>query len=537
MKTIESIPNAHKTFTALKSLGYDLNSAIADIIDNSISARAKTIKVRFNRNKKGFRVAIVDDGFGMDAKTLQESMRLGTDATYEEGDLGKFGMGMKTASLSNCNILTVVSKQKNSTTSAYQWNLLHIKKTKEWALLQLDKKEIIEILKTNKNTIEKQGTIVFWDDVYIIDKEYVAYGSEQHAENYYNRILRQLILHLRMVFHRFLDGSNDKKRKIKLTVNGISLNPWDPFCREEKATQKVQLSKELTRFYPHESKTKLPIIIQGYVLPTKEEFSSKKNWEDGKGTLSWNDAQGYYIYRADRMIRFGGWHSTRSKDEHDKLARLSIDIPIQFDSLFRLTVNKSRVHFPESLYNHLKENVNTKVLKEAKNRYRKSEENGNVTNKFRFQSNKLNDVTHSFLIKNKITIGTTKQNNKPYSDVIVKKPDSSFISNSIRDIVKYGMEKNVNIISGRVENDMLWKLVCNPKDQSFSVIINKKHPFYQFVYEINRNKVGTTLVDAMLYTMAFAELYTKSTDNGHLFEEIRKTMSDTLAQLTREKLI
>lgn len=533
MKTIESIPNAPKTFEALRSLGYDLNSSIADIIDNSISAHSKNIKIYLDRVNKKFRCIVIDDGRGMKDSQLVEAMRLGTDSTYEEGDLGKFGMGMKTASMSHCNLLTVFSKKANCEYSAYRWDLSHVKKTKSWSLIKLDRKEIKGLLKSNKMNIFKSGTIVQWDEMFLIDSEYNSYTHEQSAENYYNRLVRKLCTYLSMVFHRFLDKKS--KTELSIKVNGILLKPWNPFCTNEPKTRNVNLSSEVALFKPTESNLNLSIKIKGYVLPTKEEFSSKKAWEAGKGVVSWNDAQGYYIYRANRLIRFGGWHSTKSKDEHDKLARISLDIPIQYDSLFSLTVNKARVHFPESLYNHLKNQVNGKVLKEAKKRYRKSDENRTIKNRFRNQQERLETFTQD-LLKNKKIIIYKDSESILNGNVHVKKPNGSFISNSLSELIKYNFENNFSIEKGKVEKGLLWKLICDPKGQKFKIILNPGHPFYVLIYENSKKKVNTAIVDALLYTMAFAELYSKSTQNGHIFDEIRSTMSDTLAQLSTQNL-
>jgi hypothetical protein len=397
MKTIESIPNAERTFEALRSLGYDLNSSVADIVDNSITGRvrAKNISILFKRRDNHFICRITDDGAGMAEQELEEAMRIGTETSYGIHDLGKFGMGMKTASLSHCNILTVISKTKKAEVAGYRWDMSHVRGTKQWSLLQMNKKEIDEILSKEKLAIPESGTIVLWDDLYLLDKEYKSYSSPKLADNYYFRIVGDLKLHLRMVYHRFLGGSLGDQKTIRIDVNGDHLEPWDPFCRSEENTIELSLPGDLSEFsIPGYEK---PVIIKGYILPNKESFSSEKVWEEAKGLLSWNDSQGYYIYRANRLIRFGGWHGTKAKDEHDKLARISIDIDPSLDGLFRITVNKSKVQFPENLFNHLKNRVNRLVIREAQKLYRKSGEKLVVNNKFRKQDVKLTQVSKNLV--------------------------------------------------------------------------------------------------------------------------------------------
>ena len=532
MKTIESIPNAERTFEALRSLGYDLNSSVADIIDNSITERvgAKEISVIFKRRENRFICRIKDDGVGMKEQVLEEAMRIGTETSYGEQDLGKFGMGMKTASLSHCDMLTVISKNKNAEIAGYRWDLSHVKGTKQWSLLQLNMKEISEILTEEGLAIPESGTIVFWDDLYLHDNEYKSYTSPKLAENYYFRILRDLKLHLRMVYHRFLDGSLGNQRTIKIDVNEDYLESWDPFCRNENNTIELNLTNNLSEFVIPEYKK--PIIIKGFVLPNKESFSSEQAWEEAKGLLSWNDSQGYYIYRANRLIRFGGWHGTKAKDEHDKLSRISIDIDPLLDGLFRITVNKSKVQFPENLFNHLKNRVNRVVIKEAQKQYRKSGEKPIVNNKFRKQEAKLTQVSKNLVEESHIKTEKSRESD----DIAVTNPSGSYLSNKIQEFLKYGTDKDFEVVCDNLDNDHLWKIVCNINEK-FKVIINAKHPFYSKIYTSGTNKALTSAIDALIFSLAFAELYNRNESNSNLFDTFKSVCSKALEKLTKGELI
>lgn len=532
MKTIESIPNAERTFEALRSLGYDLNSSVADIIDNAItdSSKAQNINIFFRRRKNRFICRIFDDGAGMTESQLEEAMRIGTDATYGEHDLGKFGMGMKTASLTHCNVLTVVSVTKKSGISGYRWDMGHIKGTKQWSLLKLTHKNISKLIRKEEISIPTSGTMVLWDDLFLLDQEYNSYASQKFAENYYFRLLGRLKLHLRMVFHRFLDGSLGDNKKIRIKVNGSSLKPWDPFCRDETNTSELSLNKDLSELsIPRFTK---PVFIKGYILPNKEGFSSDKAWEEAKGLLSWNDSQGYYIYRANRLIRFGGWHGIKAKDEHDKLARVSIDIDPSLDSLFRITVNKSKVQFPENLFNHLKNKVNRYVIREAQKQYRKSGEKPKFSNKFRKQNIKLTEVSKNLVEESKIK---TRKGQEP-DDIAVSNPSGSYLSNKVQEFLKYGTDKDFDVICDNLDNDHLWKIVCN-ENEKFKVIINAKHPFCSTLYNSDKNKALTSAVDALIFSLAFAELYNRNMSNANLFDTFKSVISKVLAKLTKGDLI
>ncbi len=111
---IEVIPSARRLIKSLRDLGYDFRHAVADLIDNSIAARATivTVEMRFNGEDSWLRIA--DNGVGMNGSTITEAMRFGTERDYEADELGKFGLGLKTASLSQCSRLTVASRVDRS---------------------------------------------------------------------------------------------------------------------------------------------------------------------------------------------------------------------------------------------------------------------------------------------------------------------------------------------------------------------------------------------------------------------------------------
>ncbi|WP_341842312.1 ATP-binding protein [Chitinophaga caseinilytica] len=506
MKNVTSIPNAPRTFEALRSLGYDLNSSVADVIDNSISEKTggKNIQVFFDVNENARLTCIIqDDGCGMNEAELEEAMRLGAEAEYNEQDLGKFGMGMKTASLSHCNVLTVISKKRRSQITAFRWDIRHIKNS-GWQLLQLNQSEINKLLQSRGLTIGSCGTIVLWEDLQWIDQEIESYSSEKLARNYVFKLKEQLKLHLRMVYHRFLEGKA-KYGKVHIELNGENLVPWDPYCRSEKNTLELSLT-------PDHSKVKFtgfrtPVKISAYILPTKEGFSTEDAWKEGKGLLPWNDGQGYYIYRADRLIRFGGWHGTKAKDEHDKLARISIDIDPELDSLFRITVNKSRVQLPEQLFHHLKEIVNPYVVKKAKAKYKKSEDGVVVKNNFRNREDTIARVSMEVLtsVAMRASIPDSKNGNVATVTKQAGKGNTYLqASTNMHDFLSHGSIKDFEIESAHFEKHQLWKIVSK-HGNSFKVSINASHPFYSIVYN---NGGGKKLLRYLMH--CFARLHLRN---------------------------
>jgi hypothetical protein len=534
MKEVTSIPNASRTFDALRSLGYDLNASIADVVDNAITDKVAANKVAVDLNlspKKKISCRIQDNGCGMNQSELEEAMRLGTETTYEEKDLGKFGMGMKTASLSHCNVLTVISKRRRSEICGYRWDIGHIRK-RGWTLLQLTKKEIDEILKKEKLSIDGSGTIILWDDAFWLDEQFQAYESVKVLNNFHYRLVENIKLHLGMVYHRFLDGSLGRKNVIQLKVNGDKVKPWDPFCREEANTREIPLKKEIGDYKIEGYRS--PVRIRAWVVPTREGFSSEDAWKAAKGLLPWNDSQGYYIYRANRIIRFGGWHSTKAKDEHDKLARLSIDIDSSLDQLFRITVNKTRVEFPEMLFQHLKNVVNPLVIKKAKSAYNRSDEVLTISNNFRKNETFIAELSKELIAENRI-----KSKNSPKGvkgSIQVNNPTGTWLSNKINDFLKYGSDKDYEIVSDKLTEDVLWKIVCDDKSK-FKVIVNAAHSFYKKIYTVSTNKAVTDAIDALIFSLAFAELYNKNNQNAGLFDTFKSVSSKALDRLIAKEVI
>jgi hypothetical protein len=440
-------------------------------------------------------------------------------------------MGMKTASLSHCNVLTVISKRKRSEICGYRWDIGHIRK-KGWTLLQLTKKEISEVLAKEKFTLESNGTIIFWDDVFWLDEQFKSYESQKVINNFHYRLVENIKLHLGMVYHRFLDGSLGKKNVIQLLVNGEKVKPWDPFCTQEPKTREIPLKKEIGEYKIEGYRN--PVRIKAWVVPTKEGFSSEDAWKIARGLLPWNDSQGYYIYRANRIIRFGGWHGTKAKDEHHKLARLSIDIDSHLDELFRITVNKARVQFPEELFQHLKNVVNPMIIKKAKSAYNRSDERLEINNNFRKNETFIAEISKELIAENKI-----KSKNSPKGikgSIQVNNPTGTWLSNKINDFLKYGSDKDYEIVSDRLSEDVLWKIVCD--DQSkFKVIVNAAHPFYKKIYNTSINKAVTDAVDALIFSLAFAELYNKNNQNAGLFDTFKSVCSQALDRLIAKEVI
>ena len=323
---IQSIPEAKLLLASLRSVGYNEETAIADIIDNCISAQAHEIKIQFDWEKK--RIVISDDGFGMNEKDLIENMRIGSsDPSKIRGkdDLGRFGMGMKTAAFSLGKKLTVITKS-DSVVSNASWDLDLIPEI-GWNLIIRDESEIFEFLAQ----MGERGTIVVIESL----DRVIDIDDEKKAKNKFYRIASKTEKHLALTFHRFIEEDN-----LILELNGNQIKAWNPFILENSATQ------ELPEESIFSSDGRAEVIIQPYVLPHKTKFASDDDYQAAGGPKGWNYHQGIYVYRNRRLIICGTWFDYIKKEPAYNLARIKIDITSASDEDWKIDIKKSTASLP-----------------------------------------------------------------------------------------------------------------------------------------------------------------------------------------------
>ena len=342
------VPSASRLMNSLRSIGYDLSSAIADLVDNCLDAAATHIDVELVHAGRASYVVIADDGEGMREAELDEAMRYGSRRSYEGDALGHFGLGLKTASLSQCRRLTVVSTTSaRSTPVCRRWDLDHVRKTDQWLLEEPSIDDLPSgVLPRLRG---RRGTVVVWEALDRVLEFRDADGG--HARRALERAAVRISEHLGAVFHRFLDGSLDTR--VVIRVNGEAVVPWDPFARSEVKTRQLPTHYLPVAIGDHEA----VVTLQGYILPHQRQFSSPDAHERAAGVNRWNRQQGLYIYRGDRLVQSGGWSRLRTADEHTKLARVALDLPEGAEHVFALDVAKMRVKIPDNLRVTLKEHV------------------------------------------------------------------------------------------------------------------------------------------------------------------------------------
>lgn len=334
MRDIILPPYAPILVESTRSLGHSFESALADIIDNSISWGAKDVNINFRSIDNPY-IAIIDNACGMDENELITAMRYGSRSSLEsrnKNDLGRFGLGLKVASLSQCRKLTVITK-KEGIISAARWDLDYVIKKKNWTLIRLDDKEIENLYHLDILRTQKSGTIVIWED---FDRLFNGSAQPQKLFDEKIEIARS---HLALVYHRFLGAVNP----LKIFFNGLKVEPIDPYLENNPATQPLP-EQELV--IDHSI-----IKVKPYVLP----YASKLSIKDQKLMLdtSLKHSQGFYVYRNKRLIIWGTWFRLINQFELNKLARVRVDIPNTLDSIWEIDVKKSTATLPDIVKRNL----------------------------------------------------------------------------------------------------------------------------------------------------------------------------------------
>lgn len=355
---IEVVPSARRLTDSLRDIGYDPVTAVADLIDNSISAGSSIITVELVSDGEDSCIRISDNGSGMDRCTAVEALRFGTRRGYSDEDLGRFGLGLKTASLSMGRRLTVVSRRApiNDRRVSVRLDLDEVEELDQWVVRVLAPRTLRASFAPA--LIERPGTTIVIDRLDRI-MEGVSHDSGW-AVRRLRRLANDLQEHLGMVFHRFIE------RGLRIVVNGEPVIAWDPFCRDEPHT--VELPSVQMRVRDESGRTQ-PVRWRPFVLPSRNAFSSPEAFERAAGPRRWNRQQGIYVYRADRLVQTGGWNGIRGIDEHTKLGRAALEFDTGLDSAFGINVAKMKVAIPSDIRPTLKQEI-TDLVKAANNAYR-----------------------------------------------------------------------------------------------------------------------------------------------------------------------
>jgi len=333
------VPDPSALIESLRAFGYSPETAIADLVDNSITAKAASIRISFDWAGPESLIYIIDDGRGMTSSELIDAMRAGSKSprfVRDPQDLGRFGLGLKTASFSQCRQLTVASKTKDHSITVRKWDLDEVELTSEWRLLKSASpaaQKLIYLLDA-----QPSGTIVIWENLDRILGS--AGGNESLGQTSFYKISQNVESHLSMIFHRLIGA------RLKIFVGSDEIRKWDPFLENNPSRQVLGMERiRCGNSY---------IEVEGVVLPHRSNLSTEE-FSAAAGSRGWNDLQGFYVYRNQRLIVAGDWLGLRyTKEEHYKLARIRIDISNDMDDLWQIDVRKSEAVPPAMVRDELR---------------------------------------------------------------------------------------------------------------------------------------------------------------------------------------
>lgn len=338
VETFIARPSAAILIRSLRGFPYTLETALADVIDNSITAKATNVRIFADSNQGFPRLAVVDDGTGMAVQELHEAMRLGSkdpSAERDLDDLGRFGLGLKTASFSQCRRLTVATR-KDGQWRAARWDLDHVYSSDEWEVQVLEDPGTLPWAEH----LGDQGTMVLWER---LDRVIESESLDEVAQEF-NRRVASAASHLELVFHRFMEGERGL-RKVNIFLNGEHLEPFNPFNPRHPAT--ISDPEEVIGL------SGATVVAKAYTLPHFSKLTPDE-WERYSGERGYLREQGFYLYRAGRLIVHGTWFGLMKQTELTKLARVRLDIPNGMDELWKIDVLKASASPPHVVRQRLR---------------------------------------------------------------------------------------------------------------------------------------------------------------------------------------
>ena len=338
IKEWELPPRASVLVESLRDIGYSLQTALADVIDNSLTAGARKIELFAETHAESPSIGILDDGTGMARSELMEAMRPGSRSPLEdrsEIDLGRFGLGLKTASFSQCRRLTVLTS-RHGVVSIAIWDLDTVAAHDRWVVELPGSADGIPW----SNRLHGDGTLVVWQK---LDRLVGLQGQDDRRD--FVRQLDEASSHIEFVFHRFLSGRENRDARVRISLNGRPLEPYDPFHSHHPATQ--HHPEETVLFNGKE------ILIRPVTLPHHDKVS-QDDWKRYAGPEGYVNNQGFYLYRNRRLIVHGTWFRLAPQAELTKLSRVLVDMPNSLDSDWKLDVKKASAQPPAPVRERLR---------------------------------------------------------------------------------------------------------------------------------------------------------------------------------------
>lgn len=516
---IELQPDPERVIVGLRDTGYEFNTAVADIVDNSISANATKIVIKLSSDFRGnVRLMIADNGHGMDRDGLIDAMRYGSKARQNPASLGKYGLGLKTASTAFCTRLSVLSRANcvNGVLMA-TWDLYHVAKVNKWSLLISEECDATALELLDRVSEGGAGTVVLWDKVDRLIKEY-SLPSGKHATRALSSKEESLRHHLSMVYQRFIDQADDRACNVSIELNGLSVIPWDPFQRtysELVAEQNIEVALGQDK--------KAGFTVRAYILPRREEFTDDQS---AKNALLTNEKQGIYIYRENRLIHDADWLGLYQKEPHITFLRIEFSFDHRLDEAFHLDIKKSQIILNDDLAKWLKDEFLPAPRREANRRSREGMRKSTSKKSEGAHDTSNNNIRNKEFLAGGATV--TNVNRLSGTADVNNRYGTTRLKLTIAPSNRPG-EVFVQPVDG-INNGLLFQPAII--EQHRAVQVNTSHPFYSKVYLPNLNRTATMQgLDSLMWAIAVAELSTVQNETASSLEDMRYEISRILEKL------
>jgi hypothetical protein len=516
-------PDPSRLIEGLRDTGYDFNTALADIIDNSIDAAAGKVRVWIRMDVDGeVTVSVADNGCGMNQDSLLNAMTYGARSKKDKSSLGKFGLGLKTASTAFCRRLSVITRPSAGTTPLKAtWDLDHVVKCSEWEVL-LDQPTKEEIALLDEAAAGGPGTLVLWEKIDRLLKDYTSPGGSA-ARGALRRMTDEFTDHAAMIYQRFLDPDDKRARTLAMIINDTAVQPWDPFCRKNP---RAEMISEKTVPVELPDGTPAEFTIRAVVLPRREEFETPA---DARAARLENQTQGIYVYRENRLIHPADWIGMFSKEPHVSLLRVEFSFDHRLDDAFQVDIKKSRILLKDELYNWVLNKFLPGPRRAAEERYRKGE-------KKKAQERALNAHASSNAAI------AAKEGDLKLADVIVKDQAKGEVEITNRQgTFRIKMPVTTAAQKGEVciqpvpgiDDGLLWEPCVI--DGHHGVRVNTGHAYYHKVYVPNLAS-GVTIqgMDSLLWALSEAEIGATTDATRKFFRELRFEISRLLRNLVED---
>ena len=514
-EAVPLIPDPARTMEGLRDMGYSFETAVADLVDNSIAANATTVDITVQLDFRGqVRLSIADNGDGMDREHLQEAMTYGSLRRPDPASLGKFGLGLKTASTAWCRRLSVVSRPSGEVPPMMAtWDLDYVADRGEWLLLVTDEPDSEAVGHLDGVASGHAGTVVQWTRVDRLLRSY-ADPTGPHARRALDKRCDDLRFHLSMTYQRFLDPKDSRARDIRIVLNGDPVTAWNPF--QEGLSELVADEKQPVD-------TGAEFQVRAFILPRREEFPDASQEKEARISP---DLQGIYIYREGRLIHSADWLGMFQKEPHSNLLRVEFSFDHRLDDALQLDVRKSQIRLDDSLLAWLREFL-TAPRREADRRYRK----GRAQDINRKARKGVHQASNTTIAGKAAQVGgpDIRVTNAATGDVTVTNRQGTFS-------LKLPVTSATTPGQVHVEpaDDIAEGVLFEPAliEMQKAVRINTQHPYYHKVYVPNHNDSVTIQgLDSLLWALCVAELSATSDNYSDLFNDMRFEVSRILRRL------